>query len=365
MDYTEETVPTPALVVDMAKAQHNIDKMQAYVDEHGMKLRPHTKTHKSLLMSQAQLKAGAAGLTVAKVGEGEVMQQAGNDMLLAYPALDPARTGRIAELAKKNTMRVAVDSSYAVKAIASETARAGVEVGILVDIDYGFHRTGVQTIEEALEIAQVVEKTPGVHLDGIFTYPGHIAYKYPEQIKPLAEGGDKIAAGVELFKKHGLNVGIVSSASTPTAFQTHLVPSVTEMRPGTYIYYDRNCYVGQWCTLDECAAMIVATVVSTAVPDKCVLDCGNKTLTSDLCLGIKENGYGMVVEYPEARISRLSEEHGEVELHKCEKRPKLGDRVHVLINHICPCVNLQDIAWLKDTNGTLEPLPIDARGKLS
>jgi D-serine deaminase-like pyridoxal phosphate-dependent protein len=143
------------------------------------------------------------------------------------------------------------------------------------------------------------------------------------------------------------------------------VPAYTEIRPGTYIYNDRNCIVGKCCEQQDTAAKIIATVVSDAVPNKCVLDCGSKTLTMDACMGQRELGFGLIVEYPDAKIVRLSEEHGEVDLAACDLRPKLGERVQVIMNHICPTVNLQDVVWLRDSDGKLEPLPVDARGKLS
>lgn len=360
-----DNIATPALVIDLPTVERNIARMAAYVKQHNLGLRPHTKTHKSVLMSRKQLQAGSIGLTVAKVGEADVMTQAGRDILLAYPALDPARTGRIAELAKENTIRVAVDSIFAAERIGEAAAKAGVTVGILVDIDTGFHRTGVQSPQEALEIAQAVSKTRGLRLDGLFTFPGHVSGTTENRQKGLAVVQGILAATHDLWKQHGLEAKIISGGSTPTAMLSHEVPAYTEIRPGTYIYSDRNCIEGYCSEQADCAAVIVATVVSNAVPGKCVIDAGNKTLTSDLCLGVKERGHGLIVEYPQAKISRLSEEHGEVDLSQCDKRPKLGERVQVIMNHICPCVNLQEAAWLRDAGGALERLPVDARGRLS
>lgn len=365
MNYTVDDVPTPAIVIDPMTVDRNIKRMADYVKLHGIGLRPHTKTHKSLLMSQKQLDAGAVGLTVAKVGEAQVMAKTGAELLLAYPALDPARTGRIAELAKTAKIIVAVDSMLAAENIALAAKAAGSEVGILVDIDTGMNRTGVQTPELALAIAQRVDQLTGVVLDGLFTYPGHIISPADEQGELLAVVQEVLSTTIGLWREHGLEARIVSGGSTPAAMQSHLVPAYTEIRPGTYIYMDRNCIFGGWFQEQDSAMKIVATVVSDAVPDKCVLDCGNKTLTMDLCMGHGELGHGIVVEYPAAKIVKLSEEHGEVDLSLCDQRPKLGERVQVIVNHVCPTINLQDMAWLKQENGELEPLPIDARGLLS
>ena len=362
--YTIETVPTPALVIDLPTVERNLSRMAAYTKEHGLELRPHTKTHKLLRFAKRQLELGANGLTVAKVGEAEVMAETGADMLLAYPALDAARTSRVAELAKSHTIIVACDSQLAVDALAAAARSAGSTIGILVDIDCGFHRTGLQTPQLALALAQHVDKTDGVRLDGLFTYPGHVLDSAADQATTLQAVQDILQATIDLWREQGLEAKIVSSGSTPTSYQSHHVPAYTEIRPGTYIFNDRNYLAGGWRELDDCAARFICTVISDAVPDKCVLDSGSKTLTSDGCIG-GAPGHGLLPDYPDAVICRLSEEHGEVDLSKCDDRPKLGDRVEVIMNHICPCVNLQSTVWLKDADGSLEPAAVDARGLLS
>jgi D-serine deaminase-like pyridoxal phosphate-dependent protein len=363
---TPQDIATPALVIDEAITRRNIQRLAAYAKSHNLQVRPHTKTHKSIALAKAQLAAGAAGLTVAKVGEAEVMASAGDDILLAYPALDPARTGRIAAMAKGKTVRVSIDSITAADALAAAAKVAGSTIGILVDQDIGMHRTGVQTSEEALAIAQHVSRTPGLRLDGLFFYPGHVVAPAAEQPAVLAAIDAILKTTLALWKKHGIEAKIVSGGSTPTAYQSHHVTVQTEIRPGSYIFNDRNYMAGGWVTLDDCAARIIATVVSDAVPGKVVIDAGSKTLTQDRLLGDPERGgFGLVVEYPLARIIRVTEEHGEVDLSAYPKRPKLGTRLQIVPNHICPCVNLQDTAWLRHEDGSVEKMAVDARGKLS
>lgn len=359
-------IPTPALVIDEVAVKRNIARLADYGRKHLIGIRPHTKTHKSIRMAKAQLDAGAVGLTVAKVGEAEVMAVTGGDLLLAYPALDPFRTGRIAELAKAHSVRVSLDSTLAADNIASAADKIGVTVGMLADIDVGMHRTGVQTIEQSLALAQHISRLKGARLDGIMFYVGHIWGPPADMVTKLGEVNRFIQSAIDLWKKHGLEARIVTGGSTPTAFESHHVPAQTEIRPGTYIYYDRNCLAGNWCTLDDCAARIIATVMSDAVPDKVIVDAGNKTLTMDpLATDAKTGGHGLVVEYPLAKLTRLSEEHGEMDLSAYTRRPKLGDRVQIVPNHVCPCVNLHNSAWLRREDGKLEKLPIDARGLLS
>lgn len=364
MTPTIDTIPTPFVLVDEPIALRNVRKLADYAARHNLKIRPHTKTHKSVRMAKAQLAAGATGLTVAKVGEAEVMVGAGDDILIAYPALDAARTGRIAQLAKDRTVRLAIDSVLAAEALSAAARSGGVTLGILIDVDTGFHRTGLQTPEAALALAQLVDRTAGLRLDGLFTFPGHLRCDPDAKSEALAFVQRQLSASAALFKQHGLRVDIVSGGSTPSAYQSHFVPAYTEVRPGTYIYGDMNTVYAGACTLDEVALKVVCTIISDAVPDKCVLDGGTKTFTSDRNGPRPDSGHGYLPKYPGAKVVRLSEEHGEVDLSQCAMRPRLGERVEVIPNHVCPCVNLHDAFWLRDGD-QLQRLPVDARGRIS
>ncbi len=370
-----DQIPTPALVIDAPVVEANVRRMAEYCAGHGLGLRPHTKTHKSRKLAAMQLAAGAIGLTVAKVGEAEVLageflddeflDHGGSDILLAYPAVDWPRASRLAQLARSNIVRVAIDSATAARTLSEAAQSAGTSLGILVDLDVGFGRTGVQSPQAALELAEWVMATRILRLDGIMCYPGHIGQPASEQGPLLAQVADLLAETIALWTARGLPAEIVSGGSTPTAFQSHLVEQLTEIRPGTYIFNDMNTVRGGFCTLADCAARIVATVVSTAVPGQVVIDAGSKTLTSDRCVPAPDSGHGYVVEYPDARIAKLSEEHGQVDIHACPRVPGIGERITIVPNHICPCINLQDSVWWRTAEGMLEPLSIDARGRLS
>jgi len=354
---------TPYLRIDLKKAKRNITGLAEYGREHGIGLRPHTKTHKSLLFAGLQLQAGAVGLTVAKPGEAEVMAAMGSDLLVAYPVVDPNGCRRIAELARDSTLRVAVDTVAAARGLGAAAVTAGSTLGVLIDLDVGMHRTGVQTPAAALALAQVVAGIPGLRIDGLFSYPGQVWAKREAQAEPLGQVADLLQQAIQLFSASGFSTGIVSGGSTPTAYQSALIPQLTEIRSGTYIFNDMNTVHGGYRTLDDCAATIVCTVVSDAVPGQVIVDAGSKTLTMDRCFPAPDSGHGTIVEYPEARISALSEEHGQVDITRCASAPRVGDRVTVIPNHICPCVNLQDQMWL-DAGGELEPILVDARGKV-
>jgi D-serine deaminase-like pyridoxal phosphate-dependent protein len=196
-------------------------------------------------------------------------------------------------------------------------------------------------------------------------YPGQVAGTPAEQAESLAKISNRLGEVIALWRRHGLEAKIVSGGSTPTAYQSHRIPQLTEIRPGTYIFNDRNEFLSGYCGLEDCAARVVCTVVSDAAPGQVVLDAGSKTLTSDRCVAPQTSGHGYIVEYPEACVRKLSEEHAQVDVTACDTRPRIGERVTVIPNHICPCVNLQDTLWVNVGDGVLEPWPVDARGKLS
>ena len=358
----EEELPTPAIVIDVERVRRNIRKLADYATAHKICIRPHTKTHKSIELARMQLEAGACGLTVAKVGEARAMAQAADDLFIAYPAADRLRSTALAELAKSGkTIRVGVDSAEAIESLATAARAIGSEIGILIDIDVGLHRTGVQTPGEAVERAQQVERLNEVRLDGIMFYPGHVKDESVDSLRELRYVEHKIAETIEIWRRHGLEAKIVSGGSTPAAYQAHHLPSMTEARPGTYVFHDMNGVRGGYATFDDVAATIRATVVSTAVPGQFVLDCGSKTLTSDRCGPAPDSGHGHIIEYPDAKIVKLTEEHAQVDASQSERRPKVGERVSVIPNHICPCINLQDVVWWKEGD-RYRRVTVDARG---
>ena len=356
---------TPSLVIDLPRVRRNVTRLASYVETHGLRLRPHTKTHNSKKMGMLQLEAGAKGLTAAKVGEAEQFASIENDILVAYPAFDPARATRLALLGRDRTIRVAVDSAEGVNRLAEVAHSAGAVLGILVDLDVGLHRTGVASPQDALGLARHVALTKGVRLDGLFCYPGHIWGTPESQASRLAAVNALLGETIDLWANDGLNAEIVSGGSTPTAYRSHLCQRLTEIRPGTYIFNDRNTVDGGYCEWDDCAARMLCTVVSTAVSGQVVIDAGAKTLAADRCIPNLESGNGFIPEYPQARITALSEEHGQVDVSRCERQPKLGERLTVIPNHICPCVNLHDGFWCIDSGAEPERWPVDTRGMLT
>lgn len=357
-------VPTPALVLDAVVVHRNVQRLADYAAQARINVRPHTKTHKLRSLAQLQLAAGAIGLTAAKASEAEAISDVGEDLLVAYPPIGPLRARRLARLANDRTVRTAVDTLQAVDEISAAAVAEQTTVGLLVELDVGMRRTGVRSPADTLPLAQAIDRAVNVRLDGIMVYPGHIWNAVEDQPNALGAVDDLLASTINLWTDFGLEARIVSGGSTPTAYQSHLVRHLTEIRPGTYIFNDMNTVRGGYCTLTDCAARVLATVISDAVADQVVIDAGSKTLSSDLCLPVPTSGYGYLVEYEGAMITRLSEEHGQVDITMCQSKPVVGERVTVIPNHICPCVNLQESVWWAEPHEALRQLTVDARGKI-
>jgi D-serine deaminase-like pyridoxal phosphate-dependent protein len=354
---------TPCTLIAAEVVERNITRMADYCRQHGISLRPHTKTHKSKRIGRMQLDAGATGLTVAKPGEANVMCELGAEVLVAYPSVTAASLKAIECGLVNANIIVALDSVEAVERLDDALAGTTRQAGVLVDIDIGLHRTGVQTSDESAMLAAKIMSSSRLRLDGLFCYPGHIWSLREKQSAQLAEVEQMVQSHLHRWQAEGFEAKIVSGGSTPTAYQTHLSPLVNEIRPGTYVFNDLNTLRGGFCSLSDCAVRIVATVVSTAVPGQVIIDAGAKTLAVDQCISAPDTGHGLIVEYPGARIKQLSEEHGQVDVSHCEARPRVGERVTIIPNHVCPTINLTDFAWWMTPRG-VERLSIDARGKV-
>jgi len=329
---------TPALYIDLDALERNISQMQEQCREWGVDLRPHVKTHKIPEIAQMQLDAGAIGITVAKVGEAEVLP--GDDVLVAYP-LVKAKVPRLRELAKTRRVKVAVDSVD----VARDLHGKGIET--LVEIDVGVGRCGAQSPEQAVEIAQACSD-----FRGIFYWPSW-----------LDEAGFraacvKIDAVLAALAAAGFEAKIVSGGSTPGAAKTPLIPRTTEIRPGTYVFYDASSLEAKCCALADCALRVLTTVVSTAVPGQCVIDAGSKTLSSDQTVGVGTFGHFVGRKWT---MRKLNEEHGYVEI---DGPARVGEKVWVVPSHVCATVNLHDEIWYGRRGRVEGSWKVAARGRV-
>jgi len=338
---------TPVPIIDLGRVERNLSRMQAYADRHGLALRPHIKTHKLPRFAQQQVALGAVGITCQKLGEAEVMADAGlDDILISYPLIGADKARRLAALARRATMGVAIDNPLALETVALAGQEAGRPIRVLVEFDSGMKRTGVTSVEEALALIAQVKAADGLRFDGLMTYPSSAA----------------TASFVHAVKAVGVALPVVSGGGTPHAAHEHEIVGVTEMRVGTYIYNDRTLVELGAAGLEDCALHVHATVVSRPTEDRAILDCGSKTLSSDLVPRGASAGYGLLVDYPDAVIERLSEEHGMVDLSGSRSKPALGERVRILPNHVCVVTNLHDEV-VASRDGLVEGIwPVAARG---
>ena len=359
-----DELETPAVVVDLDIMERNLRGMSDYAAEHSLRLRPHTKTHKVPEIACMQVALGSAGITVAKTGEAEVMADAGlEDILVHYPVYGTAKFDRLAALAHRCKLTVAIDALETAEGLSRSASQAGSTIHILVEIDSGMRRCGTASPADATTLAQAVDGLPGLKLAGLTTYPGHIWNSPEQQGPPLQTLSDLLQETVELFQRHGLSCETVSAGSTPAAGNSHLVKPLTEIRPGTYIYNDRNTMGVGACSLDDCALRVLVTVVSNAVPGRAIFDGGSKTFSSDRWIS-GPSGHGLIVEHPEVEFAAMSEEHGHLDLRDTTWKPRIGERVSVVPNHVCACVNLHDRLYFHRGGKVEETWRVAGRGKV-
>ena len=334
---------TPAVVVDLDVMDQNLSRMADYCRSHRLLLRPHTKTHKIPELAKRQIAEGATGITVAKIGEAEVMLDAGiDDILIAYPIVGADKVKRLATIAERATIAVSLDSEAAAIAISSGASERVVSVGVLVELDVGFHRCGINNEVDALKLARKISSLAGLEFKGLLFFPGHFGVGPAERAAMRAEVNGFLDRVLEAFARDGLPVSIVSGGSTPTAYEGRLFHGVNEVRPGTYIFNDRSSVGVSAASLQDCALSVLVTVVSISVTGHAVIDGGSKTFSSDRYQAEDGRGFGLVKEDHAAEIERLSEEHGHLDITRSERRYHVGERLSVIPNHVCPTVNLHD-----------------------
>ena len=356
-----DEVETPVVLLDLDRLEANLERLQSYADSHGIELWPHTKTHKSPEVGLRQVALGAGGLTVAKTGEAEVFHEAGAPRILVhYPPFGADKWNRLARFAAEGLeLTAAVDSIGPAEGLSRALSEHGATAEVLVELDVGLHRTGQVTSAGALELAQQLSRLPAIEIAGISCYPGH-AREDPETIGPVVEAVDaQLRETRDAFVAAGIRCNRISGGSTPTRYATHTT-CVNELRAGTYALLARvDAPTEPQFGFDACALSVAVTVVSDAVPGQIVIDAGSKTLTSD---EHPEGGHGYVVGWPDARLHTLNEEHGYVDVSRMQDRPAVGDRLQVIPNHACGCVNLHD-GLLGTRDGVVERvIVVSARG---
>lgn len=346
-----DAVDTPAVIVDLDVVEANVRRFQAHCDSHGIRLRPHIKTHKIPEFAALQMKAGAAGINCQKIGEAEVMADAGiSDILITFNILGAAKLARLRRLAERCSLTVTADSEAVVAGLAEAMAGASRPLDVLVECDTGAGRCGVQSPEAALGLARHVAAAATLRFRGLMTYPKAGAAR---------QAVDWLARAKALCEEAALPCPVVSSGGTPDMWSAGTFGTVTEYRVGTYIYNDRSLLARKVCTVENCALHVLATVVSRPTAGRAIVDSGSKALTSDL-LGL--DGHGFIPALPQASIYALSEEHGFVDLKNGASQPQVGDKVRIIPNHACVVSNLVDRVYAIRDGKVVDILRVQARG---
>ena len=344
---------TPCLIVDLDVVERNIRRAQKLCDDAGVANRPHIKTHKSPLLVKMQIEAGARGITCQKLGEAEVMADAGiTDIIIATNLLGAARSGRLAALQRRLALKVCADNPVVLEAYSNAAREAGRPFDVMIECDTGQKRAGVEMPGEALALAQIINNDPMLDFAGLLFYPALDTWLQTQIFL------DKMIQGLAAL---GMSHGIISTGGTPNFANIGNLLGATEHRAGTCIFNDRMMIEAGFAKQSDCALQVFTSVVSRGGEDRGILDAGSKTLTSDTG-GL--DGYGLILEYPKARIHKFAEEHGFLDLSRCNIKPAVGDILRVIPNHVCVTVNMVDqlVAVRGDT--IIEAIPVSARGRL-
>ncbi|MBS5607288.1 alanine racemase [Clostridium sp. AF18-27] len=367
MNYME--LDTPALIIDREIMMDNLRFMQEYADRRHVALRPHTKTHKMPRLALIQEELGARGVTVAKVGEAEVMAEAGlRDIFIANEIVGESKLARIRELAKTVDISFGLDSIPQAEMIERAFAGAQKPARVLIEIEVGEERSGV--IEEAdyLELLEYLKGCKNISLKGIFSHDGN-SYQAAD-IRECREihltAQRRTLRFAELAKEAGMELETVSIGSTPSMMHDFpILDGVTEIRPGTYIFMDAS-QANAYGSLARNAATILTTVISRPTPERVITDVGAKGITAQtrskgFCA---TRGLGLIKGWPEVEIFDVYDEHAIIYNKAFHDGVRVGDKVEIIPNHICPVVNLHETAYLVTDGEVVEEIPVACRGKL-
>jgi len=346
-----EDLETPVPVIDIDLVERNLRRWQQRCEAAGFANRPHIKTHKLVPLARAQLDLGAQGITVQKLGEAEVMAEAGiTDMLLTFNVVGRHKLERLADLMRRTAIKVVSDNEAVLEGLSHASGLAGRGLEVMVECDTGGGRNGVQTPEAAVSLAQAIDRTPGLIFGGLMTLPKNGARPHMAAFLDAARTG---------LQASGLAVPAVSTGGSPDMWKDDGLDHVNEYRAGTYIYFDRMQVAAGSATPDDCAFSVLSTVVSVPTGDRAMLDAGSKSLTSDL-MGLE--GFGEVRSLAGARVYNMSEEHGFLDISKVNDKPKVGQLLRITPNHVCPVTNLFDKVVFTRGEEVLGAVRVDARG---
>lgn len=361
-----EHISTPALLVDLEQKDQNLRFMQQHADTFNVKLRPHCKTHKSIDFAKNQLAMGASGITVAKTSEAQQMAAAGiKDIFIANQVTQPAKIEILRELNTKVNLIVGVDHAEQILILQEYFADSEKPLKVRIEIDCGFHRCGVLAEDkELIPLAAKIKEIKWLQLDGLFTHAGH-AYlaNSKDEIKRIAnqEAAEILKAAAQL-RNNGIEVASISVGSTPTAEEVIKIPGITEARPGNYIFYDGIQQSLGVCTFERCSLFVLSTIIAQPDEKRIVCDAGSKALNLDKGAHSAQtiDHFGTLINL-QGKITRVSEEHGIIELTQ-KQTVSIGSPLVIIPNHACAVANLYDHYHGVSKVGSVQTIPISARG---
>lgn len=361
-------IDTPALLIEKSIMEKNIIEMQALANKHGINLRSHIKTHKIPSLAINQVKAGAIGIAAAKIGEAEVITDAGiNDIQIANIIIGEIKIERLLKLSERNIkISCCIDSFEGARALSDKYSANDKILDVFIKINSGFDRCGMNNIEDIFKLAAYIQSLSGLNLVGILTHAGQVyAAKNKNEVEEIGiyEGQFMVDIAGKL-RKEGISAEEISVGSTPAARFSSSILGITELRAGNYIFHDMIQVSLGTCTIGRCALSILSTVISKPSNNRVIIDAGSKSLGLDKGSHGNEtiDGYGYITD-KRGTIARLSEEHGII-THQNEKF-EIGERLSIIPNHACNVVNLYDYAYLVDGDKIIDVLKIEARGKIT
>jgi D-serine deaminase-like pyridoxal phosphate-dependent protein len=353
IDVSASELDTPAVTILLDRLENNISRGQRMITDAGKLNRPHIKTHKIPAIGAMQMAAGAAGLTCQKLGEAEVFIDAGvaDDLLITFNIVGAAKTGHLMDLSERvKRLAVVADNEVVLNGLSDAARSRGRALPVLIECDGGFGRNGVQTPEAALDLARLADRLPGIAFEGLAVFPN-----------TAPNTKEFFTRAVELFKAAGMPLPVLSGGGSPALLSLADYPMMTEHRAGTYVYNDVMMVHSGLGTWDDCAMHVRTTVVSRPTVDRAIIDAGSKVLTREQYY---VKNFGHVVEYPEAAVVNVSEEHGMVDFSASQRKPKVGEVINIVPNHCCVVSNMVDEVYgVRD--GSVEVVwPVAARGKV-
>ncbi len=358
MDFEKESIPTPALMIDLDVMERNIEKMSRIYSGYSADLRPHFKTHKCPVLAHKQVEQGAVGMTCAKMGEAEVLVGAGiKDVLVANQVVTSEKIARLVHLNAWGDVKAAVDNAANVRRISQAAGRTENEVGLLIEVEVGNNRAGALNAEEALQLAQIIEKSPGVILRGVMGYEGHavLVEEYEKRRRLAEEAMGKLLEVANSLRDTGFEVDIVSAGGTGTYDVTGSYPGVTEVQVGSYILMDAR-YGSLERLPFENALTLLSTITSRPTAERAIADAGRKSLALDF-------GLPSVMGSGEIETVSLSEEHAKLRLKGAAKKLEVGETIEFLPTHVCTNMDLHDRVYGLRGNEVEVLIEVAARGK--